>query len=102
MVSVDPVKTVGICFFDTGCQAEYLIKADDYRSIDTLADFLIESKAVIISLENFSDAETRVLRERDKTRNGTIFASPDCFGHHCLKRGYVCARACALKRQRRC
>jgi hypothetical protein len=100
MVSVDPVKTVGVCFLKTSFQTEYFIRTDDLRSIQTLPSFLEEFEAVIIALENFSPEETHRLKEEEKQRNTAIFAPPDCFGGHCLRRGYKCERVCALEPKR--
>ena len=97
MASFDPVKTVGLCFLRTGDQSEYFLKSEDHSSAQTLVQFLAESHAVIISLENFSDEETQFLRYAEAQSGVEVFAPSDCFGRHQLRRGYECPTHCALR-----
>lgn len=99
MSFADPIKTVGLCFLNTGCQAEYFLKADDERTLRALAPFLEQLKALVISLDGFSDEDTTLLKESAMRCGGSIFAPPECFGRHNLRRGYICSRACALRPQ---
>lgn len=100
MGSLDSVKTVGLCFLQTGEQCEYFIKSDDEGPLDALVSFLAGSHALIISLENFTDEETRLLREKEATCGTEVFAPSDCFGRHSLRRGYECHAHCAFKARR--
>jgi hypothetical protein len=74
--------------------------AEDDHAARKLLNFLLESDAVILSLENFSPAEIRLL-EGSQHRNGrSLFASTDCSGLEKNIQGDKCARLCVFNADR--
>jgi hypothetical protein len=91
-----PIKTARICFYRSGRQLDHYMMTEDDHAARKLLNFLLETDAVILSLENFSPAEIRLL-EGSKHRDGrSLFASADCSGLEKIIQGDKCARLCAF------
>jgi hypothetical protein len=91
-----PIKTAKICFFRTGRQLDHYMMTEDDSAAHKLLSFLIESDAVILSLENFSESETRLLKESRHKDGRSIFATSACFGLDKAIQGEKCARFCTF------
>jgi hypothetical protein len=91
-----PIKTARLCFYRSGRQLDHYMMVEDDHAARKLLNFLLESDAVILSLENFSPAEIRLL-EGSQHRNGrSLFASTDCSGLEKNIQGDKCARLCVF------
>jgi hypothetical protein len=92
----NPIKTIRLCFYQSGRQLEYSTTKDAYVPGSLIA-FLKETDAVIVELENFTDEEKEILHQAKGPQGRSLFASPACAGHT----GYrsACARLCPLKNE---
>lgn len=91
----NPIKTVTLCFYETGHIKDHYATAEDAVALDRLIAFLLDARAVIVGLENFSATEVDVLRRAKRPDGRPLFATNQCFqGHGAAGR---CARLCPLK-----
>lgn len=91
----NPIKTVTLCFFETGHITDHYAAAEDAAALDRLVTFLQEARAVIVGLENFTAEEIQILRKAKGRDGHSLFALPQCFKGH--GGGGRCARMCPLK-----
>ena len=92
----NPIKTVKLCFPETGRIRNRYDRAEDQEAVDRLATFVLECNAFIVGLENFSDAEIESLKAAKGPDGRSLFASPQCFMPE-ANGGGRCARTCPLR-----
>lgn len=97
MVWENPVKTIQICFFRTGHIVDHYVMANDGDVVAKFASFLRESDAVIVGLDGLSEDEIERLRKEEGRNGGSLFASPDCYGHWESGLKKHCSRLCPLR-----
>lgn len=97
MVWQSPVKTIQICFYETGHIIEHYVTADDPDAIKRLAQLLRETNAVIVGLEDLTEEDVQFLQNEERLGERPLFAAPECYGHWESSSRQHCARTCRLR-----
>lgn len=93
----NPIKTVKLCFFETGHMREHFTTAEDDGVVERLVSFLRDSDAVIVDLENYTKEEIEKLKAAVGRGGRSLFASTNCFAREDPNGRARCARVCPLK-----
>jgi hypothetical protein len=92
-----PIKVARLCFHETGNIVDHFMSTDDPDAVDRLIAFLRESKALIVGLEHFAEAEIQRLRNADGQSGRSLFSLDGCYGNWDSGLRQRCLRLCPLR-----